>query len=74
MIKFDSHNYTLIEAIIKDDTAQWVEKFTPLGHLTENECKQKLDGYIASFNATLRPNELPRTLVTFTFVHKSRNF
>lgn len=67
-----TNNYTLIEAIIKDDTAQWVEKFTPFGLLTEDECRQELDGYIAYFNKTLRPNELPRTLVSFTYVHKSR--
>lgn len=64
------NKYTLIVATIKDDTAQWDEKFIFDGHLTEDECKQTLDAIITFFNETLRPNELSRTLVSFTYEHK----
>ena len=74
MYTIDPKDYTLIVAVIKDDTGQWTERFTPFGHLTKNECQKKLAGLVASFNASLRPNELPRTLVSFTFEHKSREF
>lgn len=64
------NKYTLIVATIKDDTEQWAEKFIFDDHLTEDECKQTLDGIITFFNETLSPNELPRTLVSFTYEHK----
>lgn len=67
-----TYKYTLIKAIIKDASSQWAEKFRISNHLTKDECKQTLDGFIASFNSTLRQNELPRTLVSFTFVHLER--
>lgn len=69
-----SNKYTLIVAVIKDDSEQWTEQFTPFGHLTKKNCQKYLEGIVTSFNTSLRPNELPRTLVSFTFEHTTRIF